>query len=77
MRNERNLPAGSALLIFLSSDCLASNLPCLSNGTEVLSEYGYNERDFWWDMLGLLLLTILMNLAAYLGTRRRRALIGY
>lgn len=58
-------------------DCLASNLPCLSNGTEVLSEYGYNERDFWWDMLGLLLLTILMNLAAYLGTRRRRALIGY
>ncbi|XP_012533857.2 protein brown [Monomorium pharaonis] len=45
---------------------------CLSNGTEVLSEYGYNEQNFWWDMTGLLLLTILMNVVAYLGTRRRR-----
>ncbi|XP_071634401.1 protein brown [Temnothorax longispinosus] len=55
-------------------DCPASRgLPCLSNGTEVLSEYGYNENNFWWDMIGLLLLTILMNITAYLGTRRRRA----
>ncbi|KAG5309106.1 WHITE protein, partial [Pseudoatta argentina] len=39
---------------------------------EVLSEYGYNEENFWWDMIGLLLLTILMNIIAYLGTKRRR-----
>ncbi|KYQ53958.1 Protein scarlet [Trachymyrmex zeteki] len=48
------------------------DLPCLSNGTEILSEYGYNEGNFWWDMIGLLLLTILMNIIAYLGTKRRR-----
>ncbi|XP_011699029.1 PREDICTED: protein brown isoform X2 [Wasmannia auropunctata] len=55
-------------------DCPVSRgLPCLSNGTEVLSEYGYNEGNFWWDITGLLLLTILMNIAAYLGTRRRGA----
>ncbi|XP_011166210.2 protein brown [Solenopsis invicta] len=54
-------------------DCPANRgSPCLSNGTEVLSEYGYNEENFWWDMTGLLLLTILMNIIAYLGTRRRR-----
>ncbi|KAG5328000.1 SCRT protein, partial [Acromyrmex charruanus] len=54
-------------------DCPTNrNLPCLSNGTEVLSEYGYNEENFWWDMIGLLLLTILMNIIAYLGTKRRR-----
>ncbi|KYN19712.1 PREDICTED: protein brown-like [Trachymyrmex cornetzi] len=54
-------------------DCPTNrNLSCLSNGTEVLSEYGYNEGNFWWDMIGLLLLTILMNITAYLGTKRRR-----
>lgn len=62
------------ILISLSLDCPAHGLPCLSNGTEVLLEYGYNEGNFWWDMAGLLLLTILMNIAAYLGTRRRRVL---
>ncbi|XP_012235630.1 protein scarlet [Linepithema humile] len=49
-------------------------LPCILNGTEVLSEYGYNEGNFWWDMIGLLLLTLLMNVAGYFGTKRRRAL---
>ncbi|XP_011876406.1 PREDICTED: protein scarlet-like isoform X3 [Vollenhovia emeryi] len=59
-------------------ECPGRGLPCLSNGTEVLSEFGYNESNFRWDMFGLLLLTILMNIAAYLGTRRRRASIaGY
>ncbi|KAL0134714.1 hypothetical protein PUN28_001472 [Cardiocondyla obscurior] len=61
-------------------DCPADRgLPCLSNGTEVLTEYGYDERNFWWDMTGLLLLTISMNVVAYLGTRRRRTsgLIAY
>ncbi|EZA57078.1 Protein brown [Ooceraea biroi] len=53
---------------------ISYNMPCLLNGTEVLSEYGYNERNFWWDMIGLLLLTILMNIVGYLGTRRRRTL---
>lgn len=49
-------------------------MPCLLNGTAVLSEYGYNERNFWWDMSGLLLLTVFMNIAGYLGTRKRRTL---
>ncbi|KAG5310284.1 SCRT protein, partial [Acromyrmex insinuator] len=54
-------------------DCPTNrNLSCLSNGTEVLSEYGYNEENFWRDIIGLLLLTILMNIIAYLGTKRRR-----
>lgn len=61
------------ILISPFSDCPANRgSPCLSNGTKVLSEYGYNEENFWWDMTGLLLLTILMNIIAYLGTRRRR-----
>lgn len=55
-------------------DCPVNrDLPCLSNGTEVLSEYGYKEGNFWWDMTGLLLLTLLMNIAGYFGTKRRRA----
>ncbi|CAL1679785.1 unnamed protein product [Lasius platythorax] len=55
-------------------DCPVNrDLPCLSNGTEVLSEYGYKEGNFWWDMTGLLLLTILMNVVGYFGTKSRRA----
>ncbi|KMQ94302.1 ras-related protein rab-32 [Lasius niger] len=55
-------------------DCPVNrDLPCLSNGTEVLSEYGYKEGNFWWDMTGLLLLTILMNIVGYFGTKSRRA----
>ncbi|XP_072766083.1 protein brown isoform X2 [Anoplolepis gracilipes] len=55
-------------------DCPVNrDLPCLSNGTEVLSEYGYNEGNFWWDITGLLLLTILMNIVGYFGSKRRRA----
>ncbi|EFN69860.1 Protein scarlet [Camponotus floridanus] len=54
-------------------DCpINRDLPCLSNGTEVLTEYGYNEGNFWWDMVGLLLLIILMNVVGYFGTKRRR-----
>lgn len=57
--------------IFL--DCpINRDLPCLSNGTEVLAEYGYIEGNFWWDMAGLLLLIILMNVVGYFGTKRRR-----
>jgi len=63
------------LINFPFVECPAScTMPCLLNGTEVLSEYGYNEKDFWWDMMGSLLLIILMNAAGYLGTRRRRTL---
>ncbi|KAM0725944.1 Protein scarlet [Formica fusca] len=55
-------------------DCPVNrDLPCLSNGTEVLSKYGYNEGNFWWDMTGLLLLTILMNVIVYFGIKRKRA----
>lgn len=54
-------------------ECQAdSELPCLSNGMEVLSEYGYRTSNFWWDLGGLMLLTILMILVGYLGLRRRR-----
>ncbi|GAB1869177.1 Protein scarlet [Camponotus japonicus] len=54
-------------------DCpINRDLPCLSNGTEVLAEYGYIEGNFWWDMAGLLLLIILMNVVGYFGTKRRR-----
>ncbi|KAL6423727.1 hypothetical protein ACFW04_010306 [Cataglyphis niger] len=57
-----------------SIDCPVNrDLPCLSNGTEVLSEYGYNDGNFWWDITGLLLLTILMNIVVYFGIKRRRA----
>ncbi|XP_020287473.1 protein brown-like [Pseudomyrmex gracilis] len=56
-------------------DCPVNySLPCLLNGTEVLTEYGYNEENFWFDITGLLLLTILMNIFGYFGTKRRRTL---
>ncbi|RLU21040.1 hypothetical protein DMN91_007656 [Ooceraea biroi] len=66
--------SGTAYGMMISKCPISYNMPCLLNGTEVLSEYGYNERNFWWDMIGLLLLTILMNIVGYLGTRRRRTL---
>ncbi|XP_076302770.1 protein brown [Lasioglossum baleicum] len=54
-------------------DCLpSSDLPCLRNGEEVLSEYGFKGRNIIWDLIGLIILTIVMNLIGYLCLRRRR-----
>ncbi|PBC30226.1 ABC transporter G family member [Apis cerana cerana] len=53
-------------------DCLSSDLPCLKNGEQVLSEYGFKKNNLIWDMSGLLILTIAMNIIGYFGLRRRR-----
>ncbi|KOC62136.1 Protein scarlet [Habropoda laboriosa] len=54
-------------------DCQSSSdLPCLRNGVQVLSEYGFEETNFAWDMSGLAALTLTMSLAGYFGVRRRR-----
>lgn len=54
-------------------DCqVSSDLPCLKNGEQVLSEYGFKENNLIWDMSGLLILTIAMNIIGYFGLRRRR-----
>ncbi|KOX73111.1 Protein brown [Melipona quadrifasciata] len=54
-------------------DCQASSdFPCLRNGEQVLSEYGFKKANLIWDFSGLLLLTIAMNVLGYFGLRRRR-----
>ncbi|CAK9795605.1 Protein brown [Anthophora plagiata] len=54
-------------------DCeSSSDLPCLQNGEQVLLEYGFEGKNFAWDMCGLAVLTITMSLVGYLGIKRRR-----
>ncbi|KAK1120028.1 hypothetical protein K0M31_012758 [Melipona bicolor] len=54
-------------------DCQASSdFPCLRNGEQVLSEYGFKKANLIWDFSGLLLLTVAMNVLGYFGLRRRR-----
>ncbi|CAL7937744.1 unnamed protein product [Xylocopa violacea] len=54
-------------------DCQpSSDLPCFRNGEQVLSEYGFKEANFIWDMSGLVFLTITMSLVGYFALRRRR-----
>ncbi|XP_029040869.1 protein brown-like isoform X2 [Osmia bicornis bicornis] len=56
-------------------DCQTpSDLPCLRNGTEVMFEYGFGNSNFYWDLIGLIILTVSMNLVGYFGLRRRRKL---
>ncbi|XP_043601119.1 protein brown-like isoform X3 [Bombus pyrosoma] len=54
-------------------ECLASSdFPCLQNGEQVLSEYGFEKTNLIWDFSGLLSLTIAMNILGYFGLQRRR-----
>ncbi|XP_043526877.1 protein brown-like isoform X4 [Frieseomelitta varia] len=54
-------------------DCQASSdFPCLRNGEQVLSEYGFKKANLIWDFSGLILLTIAMNVLGYFGLQRRR-----
>ncbi|XP_076481000.1 protein brown isoform X3 [Bombus vancouverensis nearcticus] len=54
-------------------ECLASSdFPCLRNGEQVLSEYGFEKTNLIWDFSGLLSLTIAMNILGYFGLQRRR-----
>nr|XP_034179565.1 protein scarlet-like isoform X2 [Osmia lignaria] len=56
-------------------DCQTpSDLPCLRNGTEVMFEYGFGNSNFYWDLIGLIILAVSMNLVGYFGLRRRRKL---
>ncbi|XP_076395141.1 protein brown isoform X1 [Megachile rotundata] len=50
----------------------SSDLPCFRNGTEVMLEYGFGNSSYWWDLIGLAVLTIFLYLVGYLGLRRRR-----
>ncbi|XP_043285630.1 protein brown-like [Venturia canescens] len=51
----------------------SSSVQCVSTGSEVLLQYGFEESHFWMDILAMIILAVAMNLSGYLGMRRRRS----
>ncbi|KMQ88739.1 protein scarlet [Lasius niger] len=62
---------GSFIKLSPNITCETVELPCLTEGTEVLDRYDFDERNFWPDIILMAVIYVVFHLLAYVFLWRR------
>lgn len=63
--------------LLLACEAVNEDLPCMTNGSEVLEHYDFDENNFWMNIISMTVIYIAFHFFGYVLLRRRCKSNGY